>query len=354
MSRQTRLADASARALGASGAPSAATLWLAARLTDAAEGFAALSERLRPRRRLLFTEQPDGGWRGPGGAWRWDGARLTPEARTATSTRGADVEFRLRAERCVFRELELPARAGEFLEGVVRAQLDRVTPWRASEAAFGWGAPEPHDGDRIVVTLAATKREPIAGLLDFEADAVVVSTAREGEASIQILVKRAGASSRRGRWRAVLIAALGVSILSGVAALAAQLTLGASLNDASGTLTASLAKRRVALLSREHAGDDPAAKALDVRKRAAPAAVIVLEALSRAIPDEAYLSQLRLKGDKVEISGIATDAANLVKRIEQSPHFSRATFTAPTTRTAEEREAFRIEAHVAPLFRVSP
>ena len=56
---------------------------------------------------------------------------------------------------------------------------------------------------------------------------------------------------------------------------------------------------------------------------------------------------MRLKGDEVEIAGVAADAASLIKRIEQSPPFSQATFTAPTTRGAENKESFRIEAHVA-------
>ena len=56
----------------------------------------------------------------------------------------------------------------------------------------------------------------------------------------------------------------------------------------------------------------------------------------------------------MEISGVAADAAALIKQIEQSPHFARATFTAPTTRSADNKESFRIEAHVAPLFKVAP
>ena len=338
------------------GAPSALTRWFDARLNDAAEGLASASERLRPRRKIVFVEQADGPLRGPAGEGRGEGGRLAfGAARPAPAFRGAEVEFRLSPDRFVFRDLELPARAGEFLEGVVRAQIDRLTPWRAGEAAFGWSAPKAAGADRILVTIAATKREPIAALLDVGAEAVFVTTAREAEsAAITVSARRSRASTRQRRWRFALAAALGVSLLCGLAALGAQATLGAALSDEADALTASLDQRRAALLRRQHAHDDPATRSLNARKRANPAAVVVLEALTRAIPDDAYLKEMRLKGDKVEISGLAADAASVVKHIEQSPHFSRATFTAPTTRSGEERESFRIEAHVAPLFTVSP
>ncbi len=355
MSQPTRLSNALRAPLGAPGEPSALARWFDARLGDAAEGFASLSEKLRPRRKILFVEQQDGALSSRNQTCRLVGGELMFTAGDAAALRGGAVEFRLSPSRCIFRELELPARADEFLEGVVRSQIDRLTPWRASDCAFGWSAPRALDAGRIAVTVAATKREPIAALLTVAVDSVAVTCARDGEAAaIAILSRRAGASARRRRWRLGLVAMLGISLACLAAALAADWTLGARLDEEAEALTAAIAQRRAALLRREHALDDPAAHALDARKRATPAAVIVLEALTRAIPDDAYLTQIRLKGDTLEISGIAADAAALVKHIEQSPHFSHATFTAPTTRGADNKESFRIEAHVAPLFQVAP
>ena len=101
------------------------------------------------------------------------------------------------------------------------------------------------------------------------------------------------------------------------------------------------------------AGSSPAQQLLEQRKRATPSAVIVLEALSRLLPDHTYVTELRIEGDKLQIIGITHDAPQLIRLIEQSPNFTRATFFAPTTSTAgEPGEHFHIEAQIKPVFAV--
>src|SRR5262249_4056889 len=77
-------------------------------------------------------------------------------AETAKAIRGSRIELVLQPTRFLFRPLELPKRATEFLDGIVRGQIDRLTPWSASDAAFGWAPPRTVGPERISVTVAAT------------------------------------------------------------------------------------------------------------------------------------------------------------------------------------------------------
>jgi general secretion pathway protein L len=89
--------------------------------------------------------------------------------------RGSRAEVILHANRFLFRPLELPKRAVEFLDGIVRAQIDRLTPWTPGEAVFSWTPPTDAPNDRIALTIAATARALVAPYVQAIADLGVAS-----------------------------------------------------------------------------------------------------------------------------------------------------------------------------------
>ena len=280
-------------------------------------------------------------------------AACSPEA--AAKVSGSRVELALRPDRFFFRPLEAPKRAAEFLDGVVRAQIDRITPWSVNEAAFGWNAPVEIANERITVTVAAAPRAqlvPLTQALDaLGAKSVAVSTALPDQTPITVFDESAAdAAEARSVRRKLSAALLALALLAG-SALAADIVVGNRLRDRQNDIAQRIAERRGLLRAGADAAANSALAQLERRKNASPASVIVLEALSNALPDNTYVTELRVEGTKVQVVGFTSDAPSLIRLIERSPHFSRATFFAPTTRApSDPGDRFHIEAQIKPVF----
>lgn len=183
-----------------------------------------------------------------------------------------------------------------------------------------------------------------------------MSTVDEGaNAPIRILAQRAGAQDRARRLGRKLIALLGLAGAAFAASVGAAIVVGNDLDAERADVERRIAVLRAELLSGRGSIVDEAVAGLEARKRATPAGVIVLEALSRTLPDDTYLNEFRIENGQVQIAGLTRDAPALIRLIEQSQYFTRATFFAPTTRApTDNREHFHIEAHIEPVFQTPP
>ncbi len=288
---------------------------------------------------------------------RLDGGKPPLPAEWKSAFRGGRIEALLQPAQVMTHQLDFPNKAADFLDGMIRAQVDRLTPWSASDAVFGWSSPVPAPNDRIAVTFAATSRRKADPLLQFaetvDAASVAISAPVLAGASTPIrlldqsLRSVIGAAVNVPRLlRAILLS----SALAAAASLIANAYFGGSLQSELGDLQQRISQRRAALRLGANGTASPLGL-LAKRKQTTPASVLVLEAITRALPDSTYVTELRIEGDKIQVVGMTQDAPSLIRLMEQSPQFTRATFFAPTTHAANEPgERFHIEAHINAYF----
>jgi len=273
--------------------------------------------------------------------------------------RGGRVEAQLPSGHVMVCPLEFPAQAGDFLDGMIRAQIDRLTPWTVEDAVFGWSPPVIAANERIEVTFAATSKSKVEPLLQLvhmlDAGSVAIySTAAVG-AGPAARIKLLDRPLRSTMGATVSVPRLlRTALLAGGVAAAALLLVAAYLENAmqseQSELQRQISQRRATLRLDPNAAGSGLGL-LAKRKQTTPSSIMVLEAISRALPDTTYVTELRIEGDKVQVVGMTQDAPSLIRLMEQSPQFTRATFFAPTTRAANEPgERFHIEAHITAYF----
>lgn len=277
---------------------------------------------------------------------KFTGANLAP------IVRGGRVEIVLRPARFLFRPLELPARAADFLDGIVRAQIDRLTPWSAGDAVFGCSAPVAQGSEAITTMIAAAPRRLamsyVGAVSGFHPSAIAVLTEPAAGGRVKVFEQKSRGAIDPVRLSRTLQAVL---VVAGIAAVFGSIVAGYladSLSAQESELQQQITQRRAAIRGADGGERSPLAL-LERRKYDTPASVIVLESLSRLLPDHTYVTEMHLAGNKLQIAGITRDAPSLIPLIEQSQHFTRATFYAPTTRSSTDPgERFHIEAQIEP------
>ena len=331
----------------------------------------SVASRIVPQRRISlvqgdadsFTARATSAGKGvvlPEASFRLLHGRIEPALSDAwrTALRGSRISILMRNDHFLFRTVDFPKAAADFLDGMIRAQIDRLTPWPAGDAVFGITPPEQIANERIGMTVAATSKQKIQPLLSLAAVVGAASvtgllevkeTNQAGEPVKifeQQLTNAMGIATDLPR---LLRRALFGTLLATAASFAVAAYVGSTLDSRQQELQHAIAQRRAALRVNQTGGS--AEMQLAKRKQTSPSSVMVLEAMSRVLPDTTYVTELRVEGDKVQVVGLTQDAPSLIKLMEQSPQFTRATFFAPTTREQSETgERFHIEAHITPYF----
>ena len=292
------------------------------------------------------------------------GVPMSPEMTRVA--RDSLVIFELPADDVALRRISVPAQAREFLPGIVHNKMERLSPWRADQTVCGFDAdvstedPTVLDVRVLIASRAAidVAREKLAAIGLVVDRIVTVQRNTEMPKSITLWSRLAAASHedlRRLHWRigVGISAAILVSLSLSLWAVISAVSIGEESDDLAAqtkTLQRQIDGPRtpqsIALLN-------PNERAW-YEKEASPTASIVIEAVSRALPDAAYLTELHLENTTLRMVGLTSDAPSLIAPLEHSGHLTSVRFFAPTTRgTDGTLFRFHIEARVEPHFRIA-
>ena len=279
-------------------------------------------------------------------------------AHVLRSARNGFVIFELGSDDVAVRRLNIPAPAREFLPGIVRNQIERLSPWNFDQVAYGFDAvPNADDPANLDVRVSIASRRVIdaarndVAAIGLTVDRIVTGPDEASGAGAVTLWSegtREDAVRVRNRIGGGLAAVATVSVaLSAWAVMSAQ-SLREE-NDAVEARSKTVQRQIAAARSPQALASLSPQQRLWTARETSPAAVVLIETLSRTLPDAAYLTELRLENATVRMVGLAKDAPSLIAPLEQSGQLADVRFAAPTTRDADGVSfRFHIEARVEP------
>lgn len=238
-----------------------------------------------------------------------------------------EVWLRLPAAQALVRRLSLPSAAEAQLDGVMRHEIDRQTPFTPDQVVFAAQvlARRPGDGQltaELAVVPKATLDAALAALgplAERLSGADIDDGATSPRRNVLPVALRAPRSDRDGRVRLGLMAVAAVAlVLTGWVTLSnrerALQTLEAQRDAAFDTARESRALRQ------QLDSSASAANFLAERRQARPTVLELLNDLTQRLPDDVYLQRLSIEQDRVTLTGAARSAGTIVATLQGSPY----------------------------------
>lgn len=295
------------------------------------------------------------------------GTEISEDIRRAAHNSFVVLEFP--PDKVVVRRITVPAQARKFLAGVIRNQIERLSPWPANDVVYGFAAEAgTEDAAALEVSIVMAARSDVdMGRHDLAALGLLVDrvVARDpgskfiDEAAASVTLwsgladpSRDGAEGMARKIGVGIAASVAASVALSVWALASAASIG---DESEGMAARSKVLQKQVQTGRTASSmaSMPPAERAWVSKEMSTSSVIVMEALSRALPDSAYLTELRLEKESLRIVGLADDAPGLLAPLEKSKHMTDVRFFAPMARGPDGKLfRFSIEARVQPHIKI--
>lgn len=266
--------------------------------------------------------------------------------------------LRLSSANVLQKTIQIPKAALDVIDPVIRNQMERMLPWPPSDTRYGYEVLGQSDAmrDQVDVSVVATSQSQLDTALA-EVDSlglnpIAVDFAPSEKHTQGIVLHSFEPDSKesvatRLRW------AIAVGFAISICVSAVGFILMAQKSAQSGELIAQISKldTRLASIRKFNAQSIKLRQERDrltSRKKEEPAVLFVVEALSRILPDDAFLVQLDVHNRDIRIVGKSPDPTGLIRRLEDTDEFANVRFSAPTTRDRTNAvEAFSITAQAS-------
>lgn len=243
------------------------------------------------------------------------------------------------------RTLQLPGAARERLREVLGFEIERQTPFAASDVLYDGRVLQVRDDGQLQVELVVVPRklldqanEALAGLSSWLAGADLADADGRPLGINLLPVAQRKVQANPWRWWNLLFATL---LVAGLSLGLAQIL--ANRNDAAQQLQADVdvrsAQARTVAQQRQRLIDSvEGASYLQQQRNARPSVVEVMDELARRLPDGTYLEKAAIEGGQLTIIGLSNQAAALVGKLEgarqwTAPALSGALQPDPRTRS---------------------
>lgn len=272
------------------------------------------------------------------------------------AARSREVVLCLPPEKVLQKSVTLPLAAEENLYEVLGFEMDRQTPFSASQVCYDFIITDRNPGKNtltldILVTPSAYLDELLTALGDMglRPDRASIRCDQNAAAtSINLLpIQRRRARPDSARHINLALAALALLLL--LAAVALPIT------DKYRTIQALESRIQLATGRAEAALRlDEAVKSLESdssflteKKLATPMTLEVINELTRILPDSTWINRLSIRGSEIQLQGQSAAAAELIPLLESSDIFGNPRFRSPVTRVQQANtETFYLSAEV--------
>ncbi|MCE9550770.1 MAG: PilN domain-containing protein [Betaproteobacteria bacterium] len=241
---------------------------------------------------------------------------------------------------CLAKQIELPLAAAKNLRQVLGFEMDRHTPYKAEQVYFDFRVLRvDNQKNRLAVKLVVVPRSEMDGSLDLlehwgaSANAAYVASVAPNGDDINLMPAERN-TAQTSKLRAINPGLLLLTLTLAMAAITIPIWQKREAVIALLPIVdrAKQQARETDVLRREQERLAAEYNFMLDKKQAVPPLVILLEELSRLLPDDTWVQQLNLKGKELQIQGETGSSSKLIALIESTRILHDANFRSPLTK----------------------